>query len=639
MQSVRQVANACMTSRGMSKNTPTPRSPLHIQFQEGNAYAIAVSPVSGNVTTSNVRSASCVPGFPSIRSSATLGPVSTSSVGDCSMFWSSQTKELSKRLWLPTATVSAGSPSTSWNGSFEPMESGSWFSINRMPPPPEQNSLMTSWQSSRCSAAELTAVASTVNVEMIARKLRLYPDAPTAAKLRRWFGCVRATYNMALHRINTHPKTPKSMYWLRNRFVNACNVPKAKAFLLETPKHVREGGIADLALAFKTNFAKHRIDPSHTFNIAYRSKKSDQSIVIPKSAIKLIDQGKEMQVYPKMLSAAIKHRQLHLPEGLTSVPSDCRLTMSKDGIFHLCIPCRRGSAFARENQPSEKKSKHMAVYDSSITSEKGGQWASIDPGVRTFATVYSPNGTLVKLGDRDIERIAKLLVGLSKLQSRHDRCIRHKSKRNMRRAMVRARRRIKHLVDEVHHKAACWLTSRFEHVIIPPFQTSRMVKRSSRKIGKKTVRDMLCWAHYTFRQRLIAKGCVTGTNIYVRSEAWTTKTCTRCGHVKHNIGGAKRFTCSECGLDIDRDAAGARNIFLRNVQLTLCNQQSQNTEGPSHEKTATSGCGVASLKPGRRLRAPSCKTSHAEQNNLVPRRSTVRSATNRGQGQRGTSEE
>ena len=42
---------------------------------------------------------------------------------------------------------------------------------------------------------------------MVAGRLRLYPDAATTAQLRRWFGSVRVTYNMALHRINTHKKT------------------------------------------------------------------------------------------------------------------------------------------------------------------------------------------------------------------------------------------------------------------------------------------------------------------------------------------------------------------------------------------------------------------------------------------------
>ena len=32
-----------------------------------------------------------------------------------------------------------------------------------------------------------------------------------------------------------------------------------------------------------------------------------------------------------------------------------------------------------------------------------------------------------------------------------------------------------------------------------------MVNRKTRKITRKTVRKMLCWGHYQFRQRLVAK--------------------------------------------------------------------------------------------------------------------------------------
>jgi transposase len=119
--------------------------------------------------------------------------------------------------------------------------------------------------------------------EKVVRRLRLYPDPETKATLRRWFGCVRATYNAALERRKTHPKsTPINKFWLRNRFVNACNVPVAKRYLLDTPKHVREGAIEDLVLAYKTNFAKRAMNPQHTFDISFRSKKADeQSILIP----------------------------------------------------------------------------------------------------------------------------------------------------------------------------------------------------------------------------------------------------------------------------------------------------------------------------------------------------------------------
>ena len=105
-----------------------------------------------------------------------------------------------------------------------------------------------------------------------------------------------------------------------------------------------------------------------------------------------------------------------------------------------------------------------------------------------------------------------------------------------------------------------------------------------------TARMMLCWSHYRFRKWLLYKASISGSKVYVRSEAYTSKTCTACGHIKEDLGGAKRYCCAQCGLRIDRDAAAARNIFMRNVLLTLReNTEPGGLQGPS---------GIASLEPG-----------------------------------------
>jgi predicted RNA-binding Zn-ribbon protein involved in translation (DUF1610 family) len=149
---------------------------------------------------------------------------------------------------------------------------------------------------------------------------------------------------------------------------------------------------------------------------------------------------------------------------------------------------------------------------------------------------------------------------------------------------------------------------------------SKMVRRADRRIRSNTARMMLTWAHYRFRMWLLYTAAKSASKVYVRSEAYTSKTCTKCGHIKDNLGGAKRYKCTSCGLNIDRDAAAARNIFMRNVLLTEVvaegdpggrtaqkNPKSRCVKGPTEAKKVTGKhSGIASLKPGSGGRG--CKT-------------------------------
>ena len=58
---------------------------------------------------------------------------------------------------------------------------------------------------------------------------------------------------------------------------------------------------------------------------------------------------------------------------------------------------------------------------------------------------------------------------------------------------------------EVHKRLAKWLCENYRCVLIPEFKTSQMVRRDQRKLRSKTVRQMLTWSHYRFRQRLLSK--------------------------------------------------------------------------------------------------------------------------------------
>ena len=148
-------------------------------------------------------------------------------------------------------------------------------------------------------------------------------------------------------------------------------------------------------------------------------------------------------------------------------------------------------------------------------------------------------------------------------------------RRRLRRLISRLQRRIEQVRGTVHHQCARELTERYDHILIPSFSTSQMVQKggAGRRINKVTVRQMLGWAHYRFRQRLLQQAEPRGATVHVVSEAYTSKSCGRCGRLPDSLGGSHTFRCPHppCDYRSDRDAHGARNIMAMNVERYVGN--------------------------------------------------------------------
>lgn len=512
---------------------------------------------------------SCVLSTPNIQSLQTLGQVSISTENPSNAFWSFQAKDLSKKLWLPIETDSVVSPLNSFHGSFTSMESKSWFSMKRWEPQTMQNLQKTSSQSLMFSIAESMEKENTQKKTKTpkkkltkpknlppntVRKILLKPTPEVKQKLKQWFGCVRTTYNWALACIKDKPKEyPINFIWLRKRFINKCNIPKRFRYLLDTPKHVRDSALKDLEQAFKMNFEKKKNDSSHNFEMKFRSKKKEQSFTIPKDFVKMLlnsnENTQELKMYPTFLKSRIKFYLRKNDKDFGNISYDCKLQMDCLGRIFLIVPKR---VIACENQTSEKH-----------------DWASLDPGVRDFQTVYCPEDNIAfKIGSGDIKRLTRLCICLDSLISKVKLEKNKHSRRQKKKACYRVSLRIRNLVKEVHRKGIRFLLDNFKNIIIPPFQVSQMVKRKNRKINSKTARNLLCWSHYKFRTLLIHKASLEGVNVFVRGEEYTTKKCTNCLTINPNVKGQKILKCPYCRVKIDRDLNGSRNIFLKNISVS-----------------------------------------------------------------------
>lgn len=374
--------------------------------------------------------------------------------------------------------------------------------------------------------------------------------------LNEWFGTAgRHVYNEALKICEADP-SKRNVTSLQQELLNSDAIPENKQWMKNTPYDVRYGAVRDLLAAYKGNFTKMRQGDIKQFSMSRRSKKDDQiSIEITKSHFSKEHPG---AFYADILGHTPiqchrKSRKWMPTRDSVMYNGACRLVRTRDGKFYLMVPQRLSpeltGRLGGESQAPE------------------GSLVALDPGVRTFMTGYSPSDdTSFEFGKGDMGRIARLAYHSDRLQSKADQLKgkRYEKKRaHIRRAGRRINTRIRCLVDEVHCKLAVFLCRNYRTIIIPEFNSQGMVKKGARILRKKTVRALLTWSHYKFRKRLENKAEVLGCRVVLCNEAYTSKTCTRCGYLHSKLGGAKLYRCPRCHLSIDRDVNGARNIALR----------------------------------------------------------------------------
>ncbi|MFP5275197.1 RNA-guided endonuclease InsQ/TnpB family protein [Coleofasciculus sp.] len=190
---------------------------------------------------------------------------------------------------------------------------------------------------------------------------------------------------------------------------------------------------------------------------------------------------------------------------------------------------------------------------------------ALDPGVRTFLTGFDGQ-EIWEIGKYDIGRIYRLSSHLDQLMSRIGKAKGRQFKRwryRLRKAAQKIRIKIRNLVSELHKKAANYLCTKYKIIFLPTFEVKNMVKRGKRRLSTKTARKLVTWSHYRFKQTLKHQAAKYGCVVVDVTEEYTSKTCSKCGHIHTKLGGNKRFVCPSCGHTIGRDINGAFNILLK----------------------------------------------------------------------------
>jgi transposase len=374
------------------------------------------------------------------------------------------------------------------------------------------------------------------------KKIKLKLNSIQIKTLQIWNYHHRYTYNKTISLLNEDTKRPlykgvkpenSNTYYskleLRNLIVPESSCSRIK-WILNTPKAIRESAVFESYKNLQSAISNLKNGHIKYFNLRYKSKKLLKwTIGIPKESIKVYQNG-DLGIYEERTT----NFRLRTTEKIKEITNDC--TIHFDGVYYyICVP----------------KTIQMKRNDKS-------NWVcSLDPGIRKFQTIYSPdNDSYITIGEKASSVLYSHLLKLDKLLSK-------KNSKNILK-IKRLRLRIQYLQDELHYKSINFLCKNYKNIYIPKLTKGNdIIKCSNRKISSKTVRNMVVLGHCKFIERLKTKAEeFTNVKIHIITEEYTSQRCLACNTFTKTK--AEMFTCKSCNFTIDRDILGSTNILLKN---------------------------------------------------------------------------
>jgi len=507
-----------------------------------------------------------------------LDQVSISKEKDLIPFWNMQSKEISKKLWLPTKIDYVDSVLTSSKTSFQTSQMGkSWFSIEKKLPL-KKNLLMTSFQLSQFSlpdSMDSEVVNSKIKSENKQKeekkiktlKFRIFPSEKEKKEIQLMFDQFRWYYNSSL-----------TIFYLHYGYDKILNKKKYSN------------------TSFRDILRKYRYEENIIGNLTFKDfvyDKDRNELMIPEwwnnNVHSRLPRGAVNKFISSINSAITNYKNKNINKfqmHFMSKKSDTQYLHFEDSSYPSIFKHVKSTFWYRTKSRKRKfislkdvtcqKRGVEIIYEKStnkyflhypvdidwfpdddirndnqvkITNLKEPKIISLDPGVRKFLVGYDPDGKSIFIGDGASKELTELLYTVDKLENKRDRLL--------------LWRKIKNLVNELHWKTVSFLIKNYDIILLPDFRTSEMVKK--KKLSRMTKRLMLMFSFYSFKQKLSWKCKINNKRLIIVDESFTSCTCTNCGII-NNTKGKENLKCIQCKLEIDRDVAGSRNILIKSLK-------------------------------------------------------------------------
>jgi putative transposase len=364
------------------------------------------------------------------------------------------------------------------------------------------------------------------------KQIRLYPDITQTKLLLKWIDLARIIYNITVK------------YFRKNKlisFIKARKIIKdsfTKEFknnikFYNLPIHVIDQSIHDVIKSYKTCISLIKCKHIKNFNIRYKKQsKPQQSIVIEKEDFSKNKNGFYIRNLKEIKSTS--------PIKQENIKHECRLSYNFiNKKFILFVP---EDKITKVNFPDNKT-------------------CSIDPGNKTFLTIYNENGKCKKVFNRDkINKLNFLVRRKMILKELYEKSYNSKFKK----AYLKNNLKIQNYIKELHYKSSIYLCLNYENIYLGKLSTKSIISKSN-NLSKFEKIYSLALSHCKFRSILENKCKEFNRNLKICNEHYTSLTCGNCGNINKNLGSSRTYDCKKCLISIDRDLNGARNILIKHT--------------------------------------------------------------------------
>ena len=194
-----------------------------------------------------------------------------------------------------------------------------------------------------------------------------------------------------------------------------------------------------------------------------------------------------------------------------------------------------------------------------INKDNKKEKCGIDLGVRTFATSIDSDNYEKEIGKNLKKEIKVNFKRIDRAQElRNNKII---DKKKYHKILDINYKKIQNKIKQLHYKIANYYCRRYKIIHIGKVSTSSIKRQKT--TDKMTKRLMNQMSFYKFIEILTHKAEEYNTKVVLINEYNTTKECSNCGYIKHDVGANKIYNCNNCNCIIDRDVNAATNIYNR----------------------------------------------------------------------------